>query len=276
LGGGLLMAAAPICEAMAQIVAVIPGFDAAYAAGKIGGGSSPVPQSYVKVPTAREYYLDYQVYFESDWEWVKGGKLPGLVGGSHTSGCNAIVPDGWSARFMWRSGGRGQLYLYHQNRRSGCGDEYFFSNNRAFEKNKWNRVTQRAVINDPGQSNGLIEAWFNGEKVVTLNNVKLRGNVAANVALVDQVSLQTFYGGSDDSWAPSHTTHARYSQFFVRQNLPDLSKPFPADGVPIVPRRAFSGFNWDPEIVDALGRAASGRRKNAGSGIPMPARGARP
>jgi len=86
--------------ASAQIVASIPGFAITYPAGKIGGNSTVgLPMNYVSILPSNEYYLDYEVAFDSDWDWVKGGKLPGLIGGSHTSGCEAIVTSGWSARF---------------------------------------------------------------------------------------------------------------------------------------------------------------------------------
>jgi hypothetical protein len=251
-----------------KVVSAIKGWDMAYPAGMIGGGT-PVPKSFVSVPPAKEYYLDYQVWFESDWQWVKGGKLPGLVGGSHTSGCADIVPNGWSARFMWRGGGVGQVYLYHQDRKNACGDEFDFPGPALFAIGKWNRITERVVINAPGQADGLVEAWLNGKKMLSLPNLKLRGSVAADVALVDQVSLQTFYGGSSADWAPSVTTHARFSSFYVRDDLPDFSLGFDQGNVsglvaapfrPVVP---YPGMRLD--IFDAGGKSL--RPGAIGSGI---------
>src|SRR4051812_43839168 len=89
----LFLSAAFITISSANVLQTIPAFEATYPAGKIGGSSSlGLPAAYVSIPPAKEYYLDYEVMFESDWDWVKGGKLPGLVGGTHTSGCAAIVP----------------------------------------------------------------------------------------------------------------------------------------------------------------------------------------
>ncbi|MDB5049834.1 MAG: hypothetical protein JWO30_2905 [Fibrobacteres bacterium] len=213
----------------AQVVATIPGFRATYPAGKIGGSSTTgIPANYVKIPPANEYYLDYEVSFESGWAWVKGGKLPGLVGGAHTSGCEPIVQDGWSARFMWHEGGGAHFYYYHQNRANDCGDVINFSGSPTLKTTGWNRITEHVVVNTPGQSNGSAEAWFNGKKVITLGNIKWRGNVAATVAMVDQVSLQTFYGGSTNDWAPSQTTHSQFNGFVVRKDLPDFTIPFEA------------------------------------------------
>ena len=60
---------------------------------------------------ARNVTLEYSVFFPVHFDWVKGGKLPGLFGG-HT-GCSggASASDCFSTRLMWRPQGVGELYL---------------------------------------------------------------------------------------------------------------------------------------------------------------------
>lgn len=61
--------------------------------------------------TANSVSLEYSVFFPVDYDWVKGGKLPGLYGG-HTGcsgGNNALTC--FSTRLMWRGEGMGELYL---------------------------------------------------------------------------------------------------------------------------------------------------------------------
>ena len=60
---------------------------------------------------ARSVTFAYSVFFPSDFEWVKGGKLPGLYGGR--TGCSGgdAADDCFSTRMMWRKGGAGELYL---------------------------------------------------------------------------------------------------------------------------------------------------------------------
>ena len=127
---------------------------------------------------------------------------------------------------MWRAGGQGEVYLYDQNRKNNCGDDYNFSSPGSFAIGKWNRITERVVINSPGQKNGLVEAWLNGVKKDSLPNLQLRGSVPVDSALVDWVSLETFYGGSSSSFKPPQTTYSRFNGFRVSKNLPDFSKPF--------------------------------------------------
>lgn len=56
--------------------------------------------------------LEYEVYFPSDFEWVKGGKLPGLAGGPTGCGGGKDPTSCWSARIMWRREGDGEAYMY--------------------------------------------------------------------------------------------------------------------------------------------------------------------
>ena len=55
--------------------------------------------------------LEYEVYFPTGFEWVKGGKLPGFLGGP--IGCSGgDDPYGcWSVRLMWRREGAGEAYM---------------------------------------------------------------------------------------------------------------------------------------------------------------------
>lgn len=56
--------------------------------------------------------LSYEVAFDADFDWVKGGKLPGLRGGLNSTGCSggkeATGKDCFSTRLMWRADGLGE------------------------------------------------------------------------------------------------------------------------------------------------------------------------
>lgn len=59
--------------------------------------------------------LTYEVAFDQGFDWVKGGKLPGLRGGPNPDGCTGgNKPNGtdcFSARLMWRKDGKGEGQL---------------------------------------------------------------------------------------------------------------------------------------------------------------------
>lgn len=55
--------------------------------------------------------LEYEVAFDQNFDFVKGGKLPGLRGGSPNGCSGGNFPDGltcFSARLMWRQNGNGE------------------------------------------------------------------------------------------------------------------------------------------------------------------------
>ncbi|KAG2126842.1 hypothetical protein DEU56DRAFT_982875 [Suillus clintonianus] len=78
---------------------------------KFPGGAEFNPTQ-LNLSDAQNVTMEYSVFFPADFDWVKGGKLPGLYGG-HT-GCSggAAAEDCFSTRLMWRQGGAGELYLY--------------------------------------------------------------------------------------------------------------------------------------------------------------------
>ncbi|KAG1767299.1 hypothetical protein EV702DRAFT_949912, partial [Suillus placidus] len=97
-------------------------------------GGAEFYASPLNLSDARNVTMEYSVYPSADFDWVKGGKLPGLYGG-HT-GCSggAAAEDCFSTRLMWRQGGAGKLYLYAPKRKqtnalcsdlqSVCNSEY--------------------------------------------------------------------------------------------------------------------------------------------------------
>ena len=56
--------------------------------------------------------VTYEVAFDAGFDWVKGGKLPGLRGGLNSSGCSGGNKsnglDCFSSRIMWRADGLGE------------------------------------------------------------------------------------------------------------------------------------------------------------------------
>ncbi|KAF5362794.1 hypothetical protein D9757_011023 [Collybiopsis confluens] len=68
----------------------------------------------IDLSRAQNVSLTYRVFFPADFEWVLGGKLPGLYGGKEgcSGGKDAQEMGCFSTRLMWRKDGAGELYLY--------------------------------------------------------------------------------------------------------------------------------------------------------------------
>ncbi|WP_416398739.1 RICIN domain-containing protein [Allohahella sp. A8] len=168
------------------------------------------------LPPAREYTLNYDVMFENGFEFIKGGKLPGLGPNRPTAGCAPIVDDGWSARVMWRRDGEPVIYSYHQNRAKRCGDD--FHSSVQFQTGRYQAISLHVKVNDPWSANGLIDLYIDGRKVASHQNVQLR-EVGGSQTEITKFLLATFFGGSDWSWAPPRTVYARFDNFAVYPGL---------------------------------------------------------
>lgn len=150
-----------------------------------------------------ELSASYWVRFPQDFEFVKGGKLPGLCGGEcNTSGEKPTGVDGWSARIMWREDGRIVQYVYYPDQPGDYGVDFPWSgagSDSSFSPGLWHHVETRIKLNTVGVSDGTIESWLDG--VLVLNAAGLRFRDVSRLG-IDVFYFSTFYGGSDETWAP--------------------------------------------------------------------------
>ncbi|KAK6909724.1 hypothetical protein I203_103745 [Kwoniella mangroviensis CBS 8507] len=166
-----------------------------YPSGSINPGNKPQggAEFYaapLDITRATNASLEYSVYFPPDFDFVKGGKLPGLYGGHKgCSGGNA-AEDCFSTRLMWRAGGQGELYLYAPKDKqtpslcqtppkSICDAAYGLSIGRGawkFALGDWTTVRQDVWLNTPGQNDGGFNIWVNGQLILSANDVRYREN----------------------------------------------------------------------------------------------------
>lgn len=175
-----------------------------------------LPRSY------NELYVAYDVKFDNNFEFVLGGKLPGLCGydinqapntGCNTGGGFPSGYDGWSARGMWRVNGALENYVYHANQANFYGDDEHW--NVSATPGIWHRIQHRVVLNTVGQQNGILEAWLDGTKVLSSNTLEYRKTDTIGINLF---YFSTFFGGNDVSWAPSTDQRIFYDNFTISTN----------------------------------------------------------
>ena len=171
------------------------------------------------IPSKNRLELAYRVNFSDDFEFVRGGKLPGLCGGpeSVTGGNRANGVNGFSARFMWREDGRGEAYLYHVDQPDKFGDSIPFPDDFRFPRGKPFLIIMRIDMNEIGESNGTFEAWVKqGEadalKVVHRDDLRWR---TAESVQIDSLLCEVFYGGNDSSWAPKKNCTVDLADFHL-------------------------------------------------------------
>ncbi|GGE22871.1 hypothetical protein GCM10011390_47860 [Aureimonas endophytica] len=154
--------------------------------------------------------LSYKVRFPVGFDFVKGGKLPGLFGGAAPRGCIAEgKASGFSARLMWRAGGAGELYLYAPGRQQRCGASLGRGSFR-FVPGRWTLVTERVSAGAAGDATGRIEVSIDGETVVEAADLTLAGPEGAGI---DGLLFSTFFGGDDESWASPADQFVDFADF---------------------------------------------------------------
>ena len=172
------------------------------------GSSESGAQIMFSLPPAETMTAEYRVRFAEGFEFVKGGKLPGLAGGSATTGNRRPTGDGWSARFMWRSGGDAVLYLYHLDQRKQYGDDFRLG--VKFKPGRWHTIRQCVTVNHDSKRDGRIEVWFDAAKVLDVSSLGLHKD---SQAPVNRFYFSTFFGGSGDQWAPNQKQTIDFAAF---------------------------------------------------------------
>ncbi len=148
--------------------------------------------------------ITYEVKFPEDFDFVKGGKLPGLCGEPVASGGNrADGKNGFSARVMWRTDGRAVSYIYHLDQVDRYGDDFQWhdsdKNPLIFKRGIWHKIKMNVQVNDLMKRNGLIQVFYNDRLVFEKKDFVFR---TVNSISVDRLCFNTFFGGDDQSWSP--------------------------------------------------------------------------
>jgi hypothetical protein len=152
--------------------------------------------------------LTYKVRFPKSFEFVKGGKLPGLYGGTEPFSGGGHNPNGWSTRLMWRPAGAGEIYAYLAGTvgyglELGRGDFFWPANG------KWQTVSLHVVLNSPGRSNGQAVLSLNGKIVINATGL----TITETNTPIGGLFFSSFYGGHDPTWSPAANMQLDFSSF---------------------------------------------------------------
>jgi hypothetical protein len=162
-----------------------------------------------------QLHLRYYVRFPADFDFVKGGKLPGLYGGAgNRGGVQPTGSDGFSARLMWRSNGDGEVYAYLPNSTAAWGSSLGRGAWR-FKTGAWTLIEQQLILNEPGKTNGSIKLWIDERLVIDQTGLRLRDVPQLKI---NGILFATFFGGNDASWATPITTHIDFARFALSEN----------------------------------------------------------
>lgn len=185
-----------------------------------GGGA----QWRLKFDPCEKCTVEYQVMFPRGFDFVKGGKLPGLCGGtSPAGGKKSDGSDGFSARIMWRERGEIFQYMYWMERAAekNWGDDFPWKDLEAsdpqpvkFILGQWHTLKTEIIMNTPGERDGQITSWLDGKLALSQ-----KGAFRAKGATfgIDSLNFTTFFGGNMPDWAPAKDEVAYFADFAIKE-----------------------------------------------------------
>lgn len=198
------------------------------------GSGAQIP---LMIPDRRTVYASYRMRFSEDFDWggrSEGGKLPGLAGMSEdykicSGGRDCDGGNGFSARLMWRAGGRGVLYLYHMDKPGEYGEDIALLDARGeeyyFPRGAWVHVAERLTANsfdaagDP-VADGRVQVWIDGELAVDRRELRVTTD---EESLVNNLYFSSFHGGSGSSWAPGNDSYVWFDDIRVAGRYRDVA-----------------------------------------------------
>ena len=156
---------------------------------------------WLDVGNHEELYLSFRVRFSGD-DWagpVYDGKLPGFCGSAGCPG-GGNPPEnyeGFSTRYMFKSTNALFFYLYYAGMDLSdgpYGDGLYFDP-YVNQPDEWHTVTQRVVMNTPGQANGIVEGFLDGVLVAQKTDMDYRN---ADDHYISTMYFANFLGGSGE------------------------------------------------------------------------------
>lgn len=192
-------------------------------------------------------FAEYYLMFPEDFDFVKGGKLPGLGGGiAPTGGQEVTGYNGFTNRYMWRKNSSGAdsthaygaVYSYCRNKPDTLAfgldlwwdnptnsiyhdfDEWTSEGKAFFETGKWHRIKQFVKMNSAGKSDGVVKTWLDGDLVQVCDTMRYLEELASNTLIpfkVDLFYFSTFFGGGDSSWATPKDQYVYFDNFKISE-----------------------------------------------------------
>lgn len=157
-----------------------------------------------------EIYFRYYLRFADDWDPKRGGKLPGIGGTYGRAGWGGRPvhgDDGWSARglFAGQKGGRTPIgyYCYHMDMRGQYGSEWRWDRDDRglLENNRWYCIEQYVKLNAPGEADGILRGWVDGQLAFEKTDIRFR---SVDALKIEDVWVNFYLGGTWTSESEHH------------------------------------------------------------------------
>jgi hypothetical protein len=136
------------------------------------------------VATAHSVCLSYQVYAPKDFDFGRGGQLPGFVGGQSDRSIGEAGEEPFSTQFLWDGLGTIGLGYVTSNEppRSAMSDPLRVRAERtSLPRGRWFDVQQEIKLNSGSLADGLARMWVDGRLVAVSESIAWRSVGGPNV-----------------------------------------------------------------------------------------------
>ncbi|MFP4171451.1 MAG: polysaccharide lyase [Candidatus Hydrogenedentota bacterium] len=169
------------------------------------GASMQVPMRETFGEEPEEATARYWLYVPGDFAFHErhgGGKLPGFTGRYGEAGWGGRRADGtngWSARMGFQPPHEGldedvglSFYIYHADMGQwGDTDQW----EEGANKGEWRQIDQYVRMNTPGEHDGVLRGWVNGELVFERDDLLFR-QAGYEHLRIEELYFNIYYGGS--------------------------------------------------------------------------------
>lgn len=182
------------------------------------------PKSFPKISTC----FSYNIIFENNFNFVLGGKLPGLWIGEMGANGGNNKDDSASVRIMWRANGSSEVYLYLPLDTAQTGEFYKelkFNNEYGYSlwKNDFGifNISQINTIKICIKVNSFTDGKrnFDGVIKININNIEKEYNKIVWTTnenhKISGLLMNSFFGGSNSTWATPNDAYITFSNFEV-------------------------------------------------------------
>ena len=162
-------------------------------------------------------HMRFCLKFSDDFDFGRGGKLPGLIGGGESwrrSGSRPDGANGWMVRFIWEEEGELAIDAYLPRTGNGKWNDNLIPVNMKLNRGQWHCIEQFIDIGTPGNDDATLKVWIDDVEMISINDIRVL-NEDTNAGKVGGIYFSSFHGGGDASWAPSVDSQIQFDGIVV-------------------------------------------------------------
>lgn len=163
-----------------------------------------------RMPSTAAACLSYSLRVPADFRHGDGGRLPSLVGApSDAAGEERAI----AAQLMWSYNGTLSYDVKAEPNTDGSISATAVTSDTALPAGVWVRVEQEVILNTPGEENGEIRLWIDGELKLRRDGLLFRRDAKT---VLNGLAVTVAYNGSRSETSSQKPPAVEVSTFEIR------------------------------------------------------------